>query len=127
LAGAGRAVIRTADRNVAYKELTASRGKIARAEPVSALYEQGKVRHAGSFVDLEDQLAAMTGEGYFGDGSPDRADALVWALTELMGARQQEIPITMPFYSGVTRSFPGSDTSWGSAPPGGWPAGRRPF
>jgi hypothetical protein len=46
--------------NVSFKEVTASRGKIARAEPISALYEQSKVRHAGSFVELEDQLAAMT-------------------------------------------------------------------
>jgi phage terminase large subunit-like protein len=120
-------VIRTVDKNVSYKEVTASRGKIARAEPISALYEQSKVRHAGSFVDLEDQLAAMTSEGFVGDGSPDRADALVWALTELMGARQQEIPIVMPFYSGVPRSLPCSDSAWASTPPGGWPAGKQPF
>jgi phage terminase large subunit-like protein len=80
-------VIRTVDKNVSYKEA------VARSLPIAALYEQGKIRHIGSFVDLEDQLAAMTSEGYVGDGSPDRADALVWALTELMGGRQQEIPI----------------------------------
>jgi phage terminase large subunit-like protein len=51
-------VIRTVNENVSFKEVTASRGKIARAEPISALYEQSKVRHVGSFVDLEDQLAA---------------------------------------------------------------------
>jgi phage terminase large subunit-like protein len=77
-------VIRTVDRNVSYKEVTASRGKVARAEPISALYEQNKIRHAGAFSDLEDQMAAMTSDGYVGDGSPDRCDALVWALTELM-------------------------------------------
>jgi phage terminase large subunit-like protein len=77
-------VIRTVDANVSYREVTASRGKIARAEPVSALYEQSKVRHVSAFTDLEDQLAAMTGEGYVGDGSPDRADALVWAVSDLM-------------------------------------------
>jgi phage terminase large subunit-like protein len=120
-------VIRTVDPNVSYKEVTASRGKIARAEPISALYEQSKVRHSGSFVELEDQLAAMTSEGYVGDGSPDRADALVWALTELMGARQQEIPMTVPFYSGVPRSFPCSNNSWASGPPGGWSVGKRPW
>jgi phage terminase large subunit-like protein len=120
-------VIRTVDPNVSYKEVIASRGKIARAEPISALYEQGKVRHTTAFVELEDQLAAMTSEGYVGDGSPDRADALVWALTELMGARQQEIPFTVPFYSGVPRHFPCSDNSWASGPPGGWPAGKRPW
>jgi phage terminase large subunit-like protein len=77
-------VIRTIDRNVSYREVTASRGKIVRAEPIAALYEQGRIRHAGSFVELEDQLAAMTSEGYVGIGSPDRADALVWGLTDLM-------------------------------------------
>ncbi|MGY4260113.1 phage terminase large subunit-like protein [Bradyrhizobium sp. USDA 4516] len=77
-------VIRTVDSSVPYREVTASRGKIQRAEPIAALYEQGRVRHASNFTELEDQLAAMTGEGYLGEGSPDRADALVWALTELM-------------------------------------------
>ncbi|MBR1156865.1 DNA-packaging protein [Bradyrhizobium sp. JYMT SZCCT0428] len=77
-------VIRTVDPNVAYREVTASRGKVARAEPVAALYEQGRVRHLGTFTDLEDQMAALTGDGFMGDGSPDRCDALVWALSELM-------------------------------------------
>lgn len=81
-------VIRTVDPNVPYREVTASRGKVQRAEPIAALYEQGRVRHVGSFTELEDQLAAMTGEGFAGDGSPDRADALVWALTELMTTPQ---------------------------------------
>ena len=63
--------------------VTASRGKIARAEPVAALYEQGKVSHCGVFNALEDQMCAMTGAGYVGEGSPDRADALVWAMSEL--------------------------------------------
>jgi phage terminase large subunit-like protein len=77
-------VLRTVDRNVPYREVTASRGKVQRAEPVAALYEQNRVRHAGSFPELEDQLCAMTGDGYSGDGSPDRLDALVWAITDLM-------------------------------------------
>lgn len=77
-------VIRIADRNVSYKEVTASRGKVVRAEPIAALYEQGKVSHVGVFGDLEDQMCNFTASGYVGDGSPDRADALVWALTELM-------------------------------------------
>jgi predicted phage terminase large subunit-like protein len=77
-------VLRTVDRNIPYREVTASRGKVQRAEPVAALYEQGRVRHAGSFTALEDQLCAMTGEGYSGDGSPDRLDALVWAISDLM-------------------------------------------
>jgi hypothetical protein len=93
---------------------------VARSLPIAALYEQGKIRHIGSFVDLEDQLAAMTSEGYVGDGSPDRADALVWALTELMGGRQQEIPIVMPYSVSVPRYFPCSDMTFASDPPGGW-------
>jgi phage terminase large subunit-like protein len=55
------------------KELRASRGKVIRAEPVAALYEQGKIHHVGSFPQLEDQLAAFTTNGFMGDGSPDRA------------------------------------------------------
>lgn len=68
---------------IKYKEVHASRGKVARAEPISALYEQGKVHHAGNFNDLEDQMLAFTTHGYMGEKSPDRADALVWGLTEL--------------------------------------------
>lgn len=77
-------VILTTDRNVAYKEVTASRGKSVRAEPIAALYEQKRVRHVKVFPELEDQMVMMTAGGYMGDTSPDRLDALVWALTELM-------------------------------------------
>jgi len=77
-------VVSTTDSKVAYKEVTASRGKVARAEPVAALYEQGKVSHVCSLPDLEDQMCQIAPEGYVGEGSPDRADALVWAITELM-------------------------------------------
>lgn len=77
-------VIRTVDRSVSYKEVVASRGKVARAEPVAALYEQGRVSHVGALPELEDQLCLMLPDGYAGEGSPDRADALVWALSELM-------------------------------------------
>lgn len=77
-------VIRTVDRSAAYREVTASRGKTARAEPVAALYEQNKVHHVGGFPQLEDQLCQFGPDGYIGDRSPDRADALVWALSELM-------------------------------------------
>jgi len=79
-----RFVVQTADKSVPYAEVKASRGKVVRAEPVSALYEQGLVSHVGSFPDLEDQMVNMTASGFVGEGSPDRADALVWALTELM-------------------------------------------
>jgi phage terminase large subunit-like protein len=103
-------VIRTIDRNVSYREVTASRGKIARAEPISALYEQSKVRHAGSFVDLEDQLAAMTSEGYVGDGSPDRADSCVWALTELMVRAQAPMTFAAPFFDSAPSYYRAFDT-----------------
>lgn len=78
------AVIRSAGKHVAFKEVTATRGKVVRAEPVAALYEQGKVSHVGVFSDLEDQMCNFTPSGFVGEGSPDRADALVWAVTELM-------------------------------------------
>lgn len=82
-------VIRTVDKDIPYKPVHASRGKVIRAEPVAALYEQGKVSHAGEFDELEDQMCYFGPEGYVGEGSPDRADALVWALTELM---VEEVP-----------------------------------
>jgi phage terminase large subunit-like protein len=77
-------VLRTVDRNVSYREVTASRGKVARCEPVAALYEQQRIRHANPFPELEDQACAMTSDGYTGDGSPDRLDAAVWAISDLM-------------------------------------------
>ena len=61
----------------------ATRGKHVRAEPIAALYEQGRISHVGMFSHLEDQLCLMTASGYEGEGSPDRCDALVWAFTEL--------------------------------------------
>lgn len=75
--------LRTVDPNVNIKEVRASRGKHVRAEPVAALYEQGRVAHVGAFPELEAQMTQMTTVGYEGDGSPDRVDALVWAMTEL--------------------------------------------
>lgn len=79
-----QAVIRNADRSVPFKEVVASRGKAVRAEPVSALFEQGRVSIVGSLPELEDQLVLMTPAGYLGETSPDRLDAMVWALTEVM-------------------------------------------
>jgi phage terminase large subunit-like protein len=81
-----RSVLHAAEIALPVKLVHASRGKAARAEPVAALYETGRVRHAETFPELEDQLCGlMAGGGYEGPGrSPDRADALVWALSELM-------------------------------------------
>ncbi len=83
-------VLRAADCQMPLKLVHASRGKVARAEPVAALYESGRVNHVGQFAQLEDELCGlMVGGGYEGPGrSPDRADALVWGLTELMLERR---------------------------------------
>jgi len=79
-------VLRAADVSLPIRLVHASRGKVARAEPVAALYEKGRVHHAGAFPALEDEMCGLiAGGAYEGPGnSPDRADALVWALTELM-------------------------------------------
>jgi phage terminase large subunit-like protein len=80
------ATLRVVDPNVAFTAVRAARGKVARAEPVAALYEQGRVHHVGAFPLLEDQMCAFTSDfdrsaaGY----SPDRVDALVWGLSELL-------------------------------------------
>jgi len=85
------AVVRAANDNVAYSEVTASRGKAVRAEPIAALYEQGKIHHIGYFPELEDQLCAFTQSGYQGLRSPDRADSMIWGFTELFpGIVKQE-------------------------------------
>lgn len=83
------AVLRAANATLPFRLVHASRGKTARAEPVAALYEAGRVRHAGLFARLEDELCGLLPGGtYQGPGrSPDRADACVWALTELMLGR----------------------------------------
>lgn len=78
------ATLRVLDAGVSYKAVHASRGKLARAEPVAALYEQTRVHHVGAFPALEDQLCAFTGGPMSHMASPDRVDALVWALSELM-------------------------------------------
>lgn len=92
-----RHTIATVERNAPIKLVHASRGKRTRAEPVAALYEQGRVHHVGFYPQLEDQLCGWVPD--YGD-SPDRLDALVWALTELMvDGNKQAIavaPISMP-------------------------------
>lgn len=81
-------VLRSIDRALPVKTVRARRGKLARAEPVAALYEQGRVRHAVRAPLLEDEMCDFTPAGLTGGRSPDRLDALVWALTELMVVRQ---------------------------------------
>ena len=91
--------LRMVDRQISYKAVHATRGKVIRAEPIAALYEQGKVHHVGTFPQLEDQMV----EWVPGDRSPDRMDALVWALTELA----EKAPITGNRFpiSGATRKW----------------------
>jgi phage terminase large subunit-like protein len=79
--------VRTARNTIPYEGVHASRGKMTRAEPISALYEQGRVHHVGVLAKLEDQMCAW--DPVNDDGSPDRVDALVWGLTFLMIGPQQ--------------------------------------
>ena len=76
--------IRTARKTAPVRLLTASRGKVQRAEPVAALYAQGRVRHVGQLPELERQYCLFSTGGYVGARSPDHADAAIWGLTELM-------------------------------------------
>ena len=78
------AIVHQADPKVTVRSVHASKSKVCRAEPVAALYEQGRVLHAPDLHKVEAQMCQMTFAGYMGQGSPDRVDALVWALHELM-------------------------------------------
>jgi phage terminase large subunit-like protein len=97
-------------RKLPYKQVTASRGKTVRAEPFSSLYEAGKIRHVGYLRQLEDELAGFSTQGYTGQGSPNRADALIWGLTELfpgiVSQRRENRTLRRP----EVRSF--GATSW---------------
>jgi phage terminase large subunit-like protein len=77
-------MLKSVEANLPVTMVRATRGKYLRAEPVAALYEQGRVVHAGRFVELEDQMCDFGPDGLSGGRSPDRLDALVWALTALM-------------------------------------------
>lgn len=77
-------LVRMIDPLVPYRGVHATRSKMLRAEPVAALYEQGRVAHVRGLQALEEQMCRMTAQGWTGAGSPDRLDALVWALTDLM-------------------------------------------
>ena len=87
-------LIRQIDQTIPFRAVRAQSGKALRAEPVAALYEQGRVKHLGILAALEDQMCLMTGSGFQGQGSPDRVDALVWALSDLMvePARKWQAP-----------------------------------
>jgi phage terminase large subunit-like protein len=98
--------IRAARRTAPLKLLTASRGKVQRAEPVAALYEQGKVRHVGQFPELERQYCLFSTAGYMGPRSPDHADAAIWGLTELMLDLEPRPNIRFPDLSRFGRRLP---------------------
>jgi phage terminase large subunit-like protein len=98
--------LRSINPNIPYRAVTASRGKMTRAEPVAALYEQGKVHHVGLFTQLEDQLVAFTGDP--NQKSPDRLDALVWALTDLM-LGSSHVPMVGPVSAEGTSHWSAAD------------------
>jgi phage terminase large subunit-like protein len=117
------AVLRSKDRNVPVTLVTATRGKVVRAEPIAALYEQGRVYHVGRFDQLEDQMCLFTTDGIREAGdSPDRVDALVWGLTSLFdritGRRKriskgEDGPIVLTPSSTKNNPYRGeSDTGW---------------
>jgi phage terminase large subunit-like protein len=83
--------VRAVRNTVPFKAVHASRGKWIRAEPIAALYEQGRVSHVGTFAALEDEMVNFGPNGMVGEASPDRVDALVWALTELFPAMVKKV------------------------------------
>lgn len=94
--------VRAVRATVPFKSVTATRGKWTRAEPIAALYEQGRISHVGTFASLEDEMVNFGPNGMVGDVSPDRVDALVWALTELFPAMTRKSEKRTP----VVRSLP---------------------
>ena len=85
-----KTVLHEVDATLPVRGVHASRGKWLRAEPVALLYERGVVRHVGHLPELEDQMCAFTADGSSNGSSPDRMDALVWAVTELLLSRRGE-------------------------------------
>jgi phage terminase large subunit-like protein len=92
--------------SIPIKEVVATKGKHVRAEPISALYETGHISHVGAFTELEDQMCQITSAGYEGEGSPDRADALVWGFTELF-PKLTKRPRENREYEGTSHVGPG--------------------
>lgn len=88
--------VRAVRPTVPFKEVHASKGKWTRAEPIAALYEQGRISHVGTFASLEDEMVNFGPNGMVGDASPDRVDALVWALTELFPVMTKKISPKKP-------------------------------
>jgi phage terminase large subunit-like protein len=93
--------VRAVRPTVPFRSVHASKGKWTRAEPIAALYEQGRISHVGTFASLEDEMVNFGPNGMVGDASPDRVDALVWALTELfpqMTRKVEKKPVRLPAF-----------------------------
>lgn len=90
--------LRSIDDSVSIIDVRATRGKHVRAEPVSALYEQGRVHHCKRFPELEEQLLQFTANGYMGELSPDRADALIWGVSKLLPEINNDIKSSHVIY-----------------------------
>lgn len=88
-----RQTIESVRQGISIAEVHASRGKVTRAEPIGALYEQGRVSHVGAFAELEDQMVLFTPLGIMGETTGDRTDALVWAMTELFPSMINKVEI----------------------------------
>lgn len=99
--------LRSVRANLNIIEVWASKGKHVRAEPIAALYQQGRVHHVGSFPELETQMTMTTNAGYEGEGSPDRLDACVWALSALF----PEMTYVAPKAKAKTKKQSG-ETGW---------------
>lgn len=94
-------VLRQSEANLPVRRVTATRGKFLRAEPVAAAYERGVVHHLGEFRQLEDQLCTLTPDfdARVAGFSPDRADALVWAIADLIGPEAPATDAMIDFYA----------------------------
>lgn len=99
--------VRAAEPNISYKGVRASRGKVVRAEPISALTELGKLKFVGDFEALEDELCGFTTTGYIGERSPNRADMFVWGFTELFPglAQRDEAPDDQDYHVPDAKRF----------------------
>lgn len=105
-----RSVIHSARPRTPFRAVTASRGKAVRAEPISALMETGKVRMAGNFRDLEEELYGFTTNGFMGEHSPNRADAMMWGISDLFPELCKPVEESKQVVlSGIRRSGP---TAW---------------
>lgn len=112
-------VIKAQDRSVPVKLVHASRGKVIRAEPISALYEQGRVHHVGMFPELEDQMCSFSVDNVrnHSTGSPDRVDALVWGLTEIFEKIAGRSRVKKAASSSDLELTTWSDGTTGNSPP----------